>query len=56
MIRLTWTQPEDLVPHALRAAHLDGIEIDDLAQKWVAAGGTLVPPVSGATPRDHVAC
>jgi ADP-ribosylglycohydrolase len=50
MIRLTWTQPEDLVPHALRAAHLDGIEIDDLAQKWVAAGGTLVPPVSGATP------
>jgi len=50
MLRLTWTQPEDLVPHALRAAHLDGIDIDDLARKWVAAGGSLVPPASGATP------
>jgi ADP-ribosylglycohydrolase len=50
MLRLTWTQPEDLVPHALRAAHLDGIDIDDLAEKWVAAGGSLVPPTSGATP------
>jgi ADP-ribosylglycohydrolase len=50
MLRLTWTQPEDLVPHALRAAHLDGIGVDDLAQRWVAAGGTLVPPVTGATP------
>jgi ADP-ribosylglycohydrolase len=50
MLRLTWTQPEDLVPHALRAAHLDGVDIDDLAEKWVAAGGSLVPPVSGATP------
>jgi ADP-ribosylglycohydrolase len=50
MLRLTWTQPEDLVPHALRAAHLDGIDVDDLARKWVAAGGSLVPPASGATP------
>jgi ADP-ribosylglycohydrolase len=50
MLRLTWTQPEDLVPHALRAAHLDDIDVDDLAEKWVAAGGSLVPPVSGATP------
>ncbi|TDV47812.1 ADP-ribosylglycohydrolase family protein [Actinophytocola oryzae] len=49
-LRLTWTQPEDLVPHALRAAHLDGIEVDDLAREWVAAGGSLVPPVTGATP------
>jgi ADP-ribosylglycohydrolase len=50
MLRLTWTQPEDLVPHALRAATLDGVEIGDLAEKWVAAGGSLVPPVTGATP------
>jgi ADP-ribosylglycohydrolase len=50
MLRLTWTQPEDLVPHALRAAHLDGVDVDDLAQRWVAAGGSLVAPVSGATP------
>lgn len=50
MLRLTWTQPEDLVPHALRAARLDGIDVDDLAEWWAAAGGTLVPPVTGATP------
>jgi ADP-ribosylglycohydrolase len=50
MLRLTWTQPEDLVPHALRAAHLDGIDVGDLAERWVAAGGSLVPPVTGATP------
>ena len=50
MLRLTWTQPEDLVPHALRAAHLDNVAIDDLAEKWVAAGGSLVPPATGATP------
>jgi ADP-ribosylglycohydrolase len=50
MLRLTWTQPEDLVPHALRAARLDGVEVDDLAEKWVGAGGSLVPPVTGATP------
>jgi ADP-ribosylglycohydrolase len=50
MLRLTWTQPEDLVPHALRAARLDGVDVDDLADQWVAAGGSLVAPVSGATP------
>lgn len=50
MLRLTWTQPEDLVPHALRAATLDGVEVADLAEKWVAAGGSLAPPVTGATP------
>ncbi|MFL6121063.1 ADP-ribosylglycohydrolase family protein [Actinophytocola sp.] len=49
-LRLTWTQPEDLVPHALRAAQLDGIDVGDLAEEWVAAGGSLVPPASGATP------
>jgi ADP-ribosylglycohydrolase len=50
MLRLTWTQPEDLVPHALRAAELDGVDVADLAREWVAAGGALDAPVSGATP------
>ena len=50
MLRLTWTQPEDLVPHGLRAARLDGIDVDDLAEAWVAAGGSLAAPGSGATP------
>ena len=49
MLRLTWTQPEDLVPHALHAARLDGIGVDDLADRWTAAGGSLTPPVTGAT-------
>ncbi|MDQ3404367.1 MAG: ADP-ribosylglycohydrolase family protein [Actinomycetota bacterium] len=51
MLRLSWTQPEDLVPHGIRAARLDGIEVDDLAEDWVAAGGALAAPVSGATPQ-----
>jgi len=38
------------MPHALRAALLDGMDVDDLTERWVAAGGTLVAPVSGATP------
>lgn len=50
MLRLSWTQPEDLAPHALRAADLDGIPVDDLAAGWVAAGGAEEPAVSGATP------
>lgn len=50
MLRLSWTQPEDLVPHALAAARLDGVDVDDLAAEWEAAGGSLVAPVSGATP------
>jgi ADP-ribosylglycohydrolase len=50
MLRLTWTQPEDLVPYGIRAARLDGIEVDDLADAWVAAGGSLAPSGSGATP------
>lgn len=51
MLRLTWTQPEDLVPHALCAAQLDGVEVADLARRWVSAGGSPTPPVTGATPR-----
>lgn len=50
MIRLSWSQPEDLVPHALRAAELDGADITDARSRWIAAGGRLTPPVSGATP------
>lgn len=50
MLRLSWTQPEDLAPHALRAAALDGIPVDDLVARWFAAGGAGDPAVSGATP------
>lgn len=50
MIRLSWSQPEDLVPHALRGAELDGVDVQDVRDKWVTAGGPLTAPVSGATP------
>ena len=29
MIRLSWTQPEDLLPHGIVAARLDGCDVDD---------------------------
>lgn len=50
MLRLTWTQPEDLAAHALAAARLDGVDVADLEAELVAAGGALDAPASGATP------
>lgn len=50
MIRLSWTQPEDLVPHALVAAELDGRDTAGIRERWTAAGGSTVAPVTGATP------
>lgn len=50
MLRLSWTQPEDLVPHAFVAAELDGREVADLRERWRAAGGSAAAPVTGATP------
>lgn len=49
MIRLSWSQPEDLVPHALVAARLDGIDVSAQRERWIAAGGSETAPVSGAT-------
>jgi len=51
MIRLSWTQPEDLLPHAFVAADLDGRDVADLRDRWVSAGGSADPPASGATSR-----
>jgi ADP-ribosylglycohydrolase len=51
MLRLSWTQPEDLLPHAFVAAELDGREAGDLRERWLAAGGSTAAPVSGATPQ-----
>jgi ADP-ribosylglycohydrolase len=49
-MRVTWVQPEDLVPHALAAKRLDGCDVDDAAARWQAVGGRLDPPTVGATP------
>jgi ADP-ribosylglycohydrolase len=51
MLRLSWTQPEDLLPHALVAAELDGRDVADLRERWFAAGGAPEAAVSGATPQ-----
>jgi ADP-ribosylglycohydrolase len=49
MLRLSWTQPEDLLPHALVAAELDGRDVAALRDRWLDAGGAADAPVSGAT-------
>ncbi len=50
LLRLSWTQPEDLAAHALVAARHDGLDVTALEDELVAAGGSLAAPVSGATP------
>ena len=51
MLRLSWTQPEDLLPHALVAAQLDGRDVGAIRDRWLAAGGAELAPVGGATPQ-----
>jgi len=50
MIRLTWAQPEDLVPHELVASGEEHKDVAEIADRWLTAGGSLVAPESGATP------
>jgi len=50
VLRLSWTQPEDLLPHALASAAEDGRDVANIRERWVAAGGTSTAAVSGATP------
>lgn len=49
-MRLTWAQPEDLVPHELVQARAEGKDVDAIAARWEAAGGGLDPVRGGATP------
>jgi ADP-ribosylglycohydrolase len=50
MLRVTWVQPEDLVPHMLAAKRLDGCDVEAVAERWQAAGGRGEAPAAGATP------
>ncbi|BDZ46305.1 hypothetical protein GCM10025866_22140 [Naasia aerilata] len=50
MLRLTWTQPEDLLPHALAAAAEDGRDAAAIGRRWSDAGGSTTAAVGGATP------
>lgn len=52
-MRLTWAQPEDLLPHELVQSRREGKSqdlIDQIEQRWIAAGGQTEAPVSGAGP------
>ncbi|GLZ80205.1 hypothetical protein Afil01_50120 [Actinorhabdospora filicis] len=49
-MRVTWIQPEDLVPHALATARLDGHDVSGIEARWVAGGGTAAVPAKGASP------
>ena len=48
-MRLTWVQPEDLLPHQLVQSHTEGVDVTDVAARWTAAGGSTDAPVSGAS-------
>ena len=48
-LRLSWSQPEDLVAHAVNAAIEEGRDLGDLGERWIRAGGSLVAAVTGAT-------
>lgn len=48
-MRLSWVQPEDLLPHELAAGRDEGRDVSALADRWVAAGGSLLPPVGGTS-------
>jgi len=48
-VRLTWVQPEDLLPHELVQSAAEGKVVDDVRARWVAAGGDPVPSVGGAS-------
>ncbi|GAB2609300.1 ADP-ribosylglycohydrolase family protein [Kribbella endophytica] len=54
-MRLTWVQPEDLLPHQLVQSAAEGADVRDITARWVAAGGSVEAPVSGASAQPAVA-
>ena len=48
-MRLTWVQPEDLLPHALVQAAAEGVDVSATARRWRAAGGPPRPAADGAS-------
>ena len=48
-MRLTWVQPEDLLPHQLVQSRSEGVDVTDVQARWLAAGGTTDAPASGAS-------
>jgi ADP-ribosylglycohydrolase len=48
-MRMTWVQPEDLLPHQLVQSAAEGVDVTDVAERWLAAGGSTHAPASGAS-------
>ncbi|WP_433159503.1 ADP-ribosylglycohydrolase family protein [Kribbella sp. CA-247076] len=48
-MRLTWVQPEDLLPHQLIQSRAEGVDVADVEARWRAAGGITDAPASGAS-------
>jgi ADP-ribosylglycohydrolase len=42
-VRVTWIQPEDLIGHELRQAREEGKAVDEIGERWLAAGGRPGP-------------
>jgi len=48
-MRLSWVQPEDLLPHQLIQSRSEGVDVVDVEARWREAGGTTDAPASGTT-------
>jgi ADP-ribosylglycohydrolase len=48
-MRVTWMQPEDVLPHEFVASREEGRAVDEIEARWRAAGGAPHPPVGGAS-------
>jgi ADP-ribosylglycohydrolase len=48
-MRVTWVQPEDVLPHEFIASREEGRPVDEIEARWIAAGGAPRPPVGGAS-------
>lgn len=48
-MRLSWSQPEDLIAHEIEQSRSEGKAIDAVAAEWTAAGGDLTTGRAGAT-------
>jgi ADP-ribosylglycohydrolase len=42
-LRVTWSQPEDLIGHELRQAREEGQDVDEVERRWFSAGGAAAP-------------
>jgi ADP-ribosylglycohydrolase len=54
-MRVTWVQPEDVLRHELVQSAAEGKSVEDIAARWLAAGGRVGAPERGASPEPATA-